>query len=226
MNQVVVISERSTLCYNNRRGALYKSIPTVTKLYQFPDIKCRLWRVPARIKSEMKWAATRIRSASLQEHRGSCWTRSWKTKTFSDTTSEPSSMSPSAIENHIHFGRPLEALWAHVLDYCSNSTIHGMNYMGERKRPWAERLWWLIAFLVSVVVCSRLIHNLYTKWDQSPVIVSFAEKTTPVWQIPFPAVTVCAETKAQTELFNYTATFHLINEILYANSSYQLTEEE
>lgn len=40
-----------------------------------------------------------------------------------------------------------------------------------------------------------MIHGIYRKWQTSPVIVSFAEKTTPVWQIPFPAVTICPETK-------------------------------
>lgn len=34
------------------------------------------------------------------------------------------------------------------------------------------------------------------KWKQNPVIVTFAETLTPVWTIPFPAVTICPETKA------------------------------
>lgn len=56
--------------------------------------------------------------------------------------------------------------------------------------------------------CGKLILNVYVKWDQSPVIVSFAEKSTPVWEIPFPAVTICPETKANVSLLNFTALYH------------------
>jgi hypothetical protein len=44
-----------------------------------------------------------------------------------------------------------------------------------------------MAFLISVFGCTILIMKIWEKWQTSPVIVSFAEKSTPVWQIPFPA---------------------------------------
>jgi len=56
--------------------------------------------------------------------------------------------------------------------------------------------------------------NIWNKWDQSPVIVSFAEKSTPVWQIPFPAVTICPETKAKQTIFNFTNAFQQIYELV------------
>lgn len=45
------------------------------------------------------------------------------------------------------------------------------------------------------------------KWDQNPVIISFAEKSTPASAITFPAVTVCPETKFAMQSFNYTDAF-------------------
>lgn len=111
-------------------------------------------------------------------------------------------------------------------DFCANSTIHGIKYMGDRKRHWAERVWWLIAFILSIYGCSRLIYNIWQRWDRSPVIVSFAEKSTPIWQIPFPSVTICLETKSQSDLFNYTEMYHTIQGI---DSGYQpnnLTQEQ
>ena len=54
--------------------------------------------------------------------------------------------------------------------------------------------------------------NVYTKWQQSPVIVSFAEKSTPVWEIPFPAVTICPETKSYVEQLNFTKMYHVMKE--------------
>ncbi|KAI8046473.1 pickpocket protein 28 [Drosophila gunungcola] len=80
-------------------------------------------------------------------------------------------------------------------EYCENTSIHGVQYLGERERPKRERIFWLFVFLVSIYGCSTLILSAYTKWTETPVIVSFAEKSTPVWSIPFPAVTVCSETK-------------------------------
>lgn len=111
-------------------------------------------------------------------------------------------------------------------DFCANSTIHGIKYVGDRKRHLAEKLWWLIAFLLSIYGCSRLIFNVWQRWDRSPVIVSFEEKATPIWQIPFPAVTICMETKSQSDLFNYTAMYHRIKAIDDGWSKNNFTEEE
>lgn len=49
----------------------------------------------------------------------------------------------------------------------------------------------------------------YRKYNQSPIIVSLADKSTPIWDIPFPAVTICPETKSYIDLLNFTETFHL-----------------
>ncbi|KAG7312367.1 hypothetical protein JYU34_001855 [Plutella xylostella] len=78
-------------------------------------------------------------------------------------------------------------------------------------------------FTCCVVLCAGLIRKVWIKWNESPVIVSFAETSTPVWQIPYPAVTVCFETKAMQTRFNFTEYYHLYyNESTLAN----LTEEE
>lgn len=66
---------------------------------------------------------------------------------------------------------------------------------------------------MSVESCAFLIHQTYDKWDQTPVIVSFAEKFTPVWQIPFPAVTICPQTKVDINLFNFTKEFEEFKEM-------------
>lgn len=111
-------------------------------------------------------------------------------------------------------------------DFSNNSTIHGIKYMGDRKGHWAERLWWLIAFLLSIYGCSRLIMHIWQRWDRNPVIVSFAEKSTAIYQIPFPAVTFCLETKTQSDLFNYTEMFHIINNVNSGYLKYNFTQEQ
>lgn len=90
------------------------------------------------------------------------------------------------------------SLWQGIkqiyFEYCSNTSIHGVQYLGE-ERPWKEKFFWVCVFFVSIYCCSNLIENIYIKWNETPVIVSFSEKSTPVWSIPFPAITICSETK-------------------------------
>lgn len=80
-------------------------------------------------------------------------------------------------------------------DYSSNSSIHGVRYIGERKLSRVQRLWWIVAFLISLLGSSHLIQNIWKKWEESPVIVSIDDTQAPIWKIPFPAVTMCVEQK-------------------------------
>lgn len=91
-----------------------------------------------------------------------------------------------------------------LADFSNNSSVHGVKYLGERRRHWIERGFWIVAFLISVIGCTVMIFKLFIKWQLSPVIVSFAEKSTPVWEIPFPAVTICPETKAIKKYVDFT----------------------
>lgn len=116
--------------------------------------------------------------------------------------------------------------------------------MGEKRRHWTERyveisgwyqfiftiisihlcrIWWIVAFAISLIVCGKLILDTWKKWDRFPVIVTFAEKSTPIWEIPFPSVTICPETKVKQTIFNYTSFCNIVDE---NHSFLNLTEEE
>lgn len=82
-------------------------------------------------------------------------------------------------------------------DYCESTSIHGIRYFGEKERPLFEKIFWISIFSIFMYFCSTLISNVWDKWNETPVIVSFSEKSTPVWEIPFPAVTICSETKEE-----------------------------
>lgn len=62
---------------------------------------------------------------------------------------------------HSRYERPVYALWELFSDYSEFSTIHGVRYMGEKKRHWTERLWWFIVVLCSIVVCSLLVYQTW-----------------------------------------------------------------
>lgn len=44
--------------------------------------------------------------------------------------------------------------------------------------------------------------QLYEKWNENPVVISYDGRFLPVWAVPFPAVTVCPIARTQVELFN------------------------
>ncbi|XP_044258411.1 pickpocket protein 28-like isoform X2 [Tribolium madens] len=87
-------------------------------------------------------------------------------------------------------------------EYCESTSIHGFKYLGE-DRPICERLWWAIIFVFCLSGCSFMIYTIYEKWDKSPVIVTFATKETAIYEIPFPAITICPETKTDKKKFDF-----------------------
>lgn len=53
----------------------------------------------------------------------------------------------------------------------------------------------MIAFGLSLLMCTSSIQDMWVKWRASPVTMSFNENTIPISAIPFPTVTICPETK-------------------------------
>ncbi|XP_049289711.1 pickpocket protein 28-like [Anopheles funestus] len=105
-------------------------------------------------------------------------------------------------------------------EYCANSSIHGVRYFDRDERTSCERFWWLVAFLLSMAGCGVMIYKTYVKWNEVPIIVTFSEKTTPVWDMQFPAITICPETKMSSENFNFTAEINSLREMyLHANTT-------
>ncbi|KAL5291211.1 hypothetical protein ACFFRR_010552 [Megaselia abdita] len=92
-------------------------------------------------------------------------------------------------------------------EYCDYSSIVGLKYLGERKRPFFEKIFWICVFFVLIYAYVHLTVKIWDKWKESPVIVTFDDKSTPVWKIPFPAVTVCSEVKVQKTKFNFSQVF-------------------
>ncbi|XP_055591474.1 pickpocket protein 28-like [Uranotaenia lowii] len=105
-------------------------------------------------------------------------------------------------QNRVHKG--LQDLMA---EFCAHSSIHGIGYMGSRQRSAFEKFFWLFVFLLSMFGCGKLIDNSLRKWNENPVIITFDEVPTAVWNIPFPAVTICPEAKIKKFNLNFTDAF-------------------
>jgi acid-sensing ion channel, other len=57
----------------------------------------------------------------------------------------------------------------------------------------SRRVFWILAFVCSLSGCICVILKTYDKWQETPVIVSYSERYTQIFEIPFPAVTICPE---------------------------------
>lgn len=71
--------------------------------------------------------------------------------------------------------------------------------------------------------CGALIYEMYDNWQQRVVIVSFADDVTPVWDIPFPAITICPTIKIQQEFKLYKYFQYITNN---PEPPFNLTDEE
>ncbi|XP_053668364.1 pickpocket protein 28-like [Anopheles marshallii] len=135
-----------------------------------------------------------------------------ETKFVTPQTSDPrngSNIWEPELLNESYKDNGQRSLW---VDYCANSTIHGFKYLVGDKRTAIERIWWIIVCLLSLFGCGNLIYSVYRKWDREPVVVTFAEKPAPVFTIPFPAVTICPETKVRKKDLDFTKAYQFYND--------------
>jgi acid-sensing ion channel, other len=86
-----------------------------------------------------------------------------------------------------------------VSEYLKTSTIHGVKYIAEKDRSWIEKAWWVLVICVSILCCGKLIMDA---WNTNPIIISFTDKPTPIWQLPFPVVTLCPVSFVSYRFFN------------------------
>ncbi|CAH2010847.1 unnamed protein product [Acanthoscelides obtectus] len=97
-------------------------------------------------------------------------------------------------------------------EYCESTTIHGFKYLSE-KRSICERILWLLLISLSISACGFLISRIYNRFITSPVIVSFATKESPLYSIPFPAVTICPMTKVKKSVYDFTRIIYRVEDM-------------
>ncbi|XP_068913457.1 pickpocket protein 28-like [Tenebrio molitor] len=122
----------------------------------------------------------------------------------------------SVMSSRNKTAKPFTDVRRYFKEYCEATSIHGFKYFGE-DRSIFERLWWAVVFIICLSGCCFMIYTIYDKYERSPVIVTFATKETPIYKIPFPAVTICPESKAAKEKFSYSAT--VLNKLDNNNSN-------
>lgn len=86
-----------------------------------------------------------------------------------------------------------------VKDYLLNSSMHGLKYIGDGSLSFSERIFFLISFAIVSFLSAYFISNLWQKWTENPIIIGMNSASTPLNEIPFPAVTICNMNQARRE---------------------------
>ncbi|XP_068914084.1 pickpocket protein 28-like [Tenebrio molitor] len=112
-------------------------------------------------------------------------------------------MTKTSANRNNHLKKSLTNVRNYFKQYCASTSIHGFRYFGE-DRTIFEKIWWFIIFVICLSGCGVMIFKIYEKYDNTPVIVTFATRETPLYKIPFPAITICPEVKSVKRLLNFT----------------------
>ncbi|XP_055628965.1 pickpocket protein 28-like [Toxorhynchites rutilus septentrionalis] len=97
---------------------------------------------------------------------------------------------------HIH------SLEDSFVDFCGSSSIHGVRYIGCRDSSYVEKLIWTVIFITTLYFAGTNILEAWVKWEKNPVKIVTSDKVTYSWEIPFPAVTICPQTKSKRSLYD------------------------
>ncbi len=85
--------------------------------------------------------------------------------------------------------------------YCRSTSVHGLKYISDEPH-WPQRLLWFLACLASAVLAAFMIAQVILHFMQSPTLLTYDTSTRPVWDVPFPALTVCNWQVAVKEKFD------------------------
>lgn len=88
--------------------------------------------------------------------------------------------------------------------------MHGISYLTINPTHWLAKVFWSIVLVTSAVTCSIYIYNLAEIWSDSVTLINVIESPRPIWDIPFPAFTICPNVKAKVAKLNFTDVYHEI----------------
>lgn len=88
----------------------------------------------------------------------------------------------------------------YIQDYLINTSMHGLKYIGDATLNYSERIYFFVAFSIVTVLSAYFISNLWNKWSENPIIIGLNSASTPLNEIPFPAVTICNMNQARRNI--------------------------
>ncbi|XP_063918404.1 pickpocket protein 28-like [Zophobas morio] len=90
----------------------------------------------------------------------------------------------------------------YLTNFCNNTSIHGFRYLAESRRPVSEKIWWLVILCGCFYMCGNLIASTLKRRDENPIFTSSSLNPGYLWDVPFPAVTICSEIKIKKSMYD------------------------
>lgn len=106
------------------------------------------------------------------------------------------------ILNSEHWKQFKSKFGRYVQDYLVNTSMHGLKYIGDVSLSCTERIFFFVAFVIVSILSAYFISNLWKKWTDTPIIIALNSVSTPLNNIPFPAVTICNMNQAKNSIAN------------------------
>lgn len=77
-------------------------------------------------------------------------------------------------------------------DFCENTTLHGLRYIynNKRNKNFKSALW-ISLCMCSTIFCVYLIQLQLEEYQAKRIVTVISNAVYPIWNFPFPAVTVC-----------------------------------
>ncbi|XP_025196558.1 pickpocket protein 28-like [Melanaphis sacchari] len=85
--------------------------------------------------------------------------------------------------------------------FSTATSLHGVIYLGEPKRPYLERIFWICVISLVFLMCGYQIKQLYNNWMEGSIIIILNESIRHFSvlndDVPFPAITICSGLQLQ-----------------------------
>uniref|UniRef100_A0A1A9UYA5 Pickpocket protein 19 n=1 Tax=Glossina austeni TaxID=7395 RepID=A0A1A9UYA5_GLOAU len=83
-------------------------------------------------------------------------------------------------------------LFVNHTNFCQSTSLHGFSYIARDDLTKAERIFWIIAVFAALITCMALMLAAYF-WNSNsiPTVTVIDSSHYPIWQVPFPAITLC-----------------------------------
>ncbi|KYQ53387.1 Sodium channel protein Nach [Trachymyrmex zeteki] len=101
--------------------------------------------------------------------------------------------------------------WFNV--YCKNTNLHGFRYISIDGTSIIENILWFLVCMSAIVFCAILMSRLWANYSNNPIVTTIYTSK-PIWDMPFPAVTICNNNKV------YRPHADLIAKILYRDAGF------
>ncbi|XP_061724413.1 uncharacterized protein LOC133530509 [Cydia pomonella] len=113
-----------------------------------------------------------------------------------------------------------------LMEFTSTSTLHGMHYLTERGLTRLEKIFWAILTVTSIFLCVWACSKAWYKWQYNSTIITVNEQLMFATEVPFPAVTVCPQTKVNQDRYNYTKLMLAITKFTKDSNLHRATKDE